>query len=162
MCQEGVLSLLHLTGEEPPPLPSCKGSQLPKQDKGRVSQAVILLWVPREQNNKPQSVPQRAASRDSAALFPARSRWALTSRLSTRWLGWEMERRPPESALRLSSSRHGHHCGYSQLPRFFLHYLTFWRLTMFTGFKIQNNQVLWASLVAQMVKNLPAMQETQV
>ena len=31
---------------------------------------------------------------------------------------------------------------------------------MFTGFKIQNNQVLWASLVAQMVKNLPAMQET--
>ena len=33
---------------------------------------------------------------------------------------------------------------------------------MFTGFEIQNNQVLWASLVAQMVKNLPAMQETQV
>ena len=33
---------------------------------------------------------------------------------------------------------------------------------MFTGFEIQNNQVLWGSLMAQMVKNLPAMQETQV
>ena len=27
---------------------------------------------------------------------------------------------------------------------------------------ILNRQILWASLVAQMVKNLPAMQETQV
>ena len=77
------MSLLHLTGKEPLPLPSSKGSQLPEQDKGRVSQAVILLRVPHEQNNKPRSAPQRAVSWDREAPFPARSRGALTARLSS-------------------------------------------------------------------------------
>lgn len=59
MDQEGILRLLDLAGEKFLPFPPSEGSQLPKQDKGRVSEIVIVLWTPHEQKNKTQVITKR-------------------------------------------------------------------------------------------------------
>lgn len=97
MDQEGILSLLNLIGEKFLPFPPSKGRQLPKQDKGRVSQAVILLPVPREQNNKTQVSGKRQ-------LHPRKPQHIRGGRqIQAGWGG--MRWRGPESLMNLFTSR---------------------------------------------------------
>lgn len=65
MAQEGILSLLHLAGEELLPFVPCKAGQLPKQDERGVSQAVVLLRDPKSRREQPSSAGS------SPALFGA-------------------------------------------------------------------------------------------